>query len=136
MNQKPFRSCGLLLHTVVFALCICNLGPCSFHAAAQSANSSKSGQDGLSPILTNNPIYQRDLWLWKQRAFPLSDIPKGARNRALDQITRSQGKGATQSPSKGGTTTTKTGDTIKTGTGTSGPPTGGANQWVSIGPSP
>src|SRR5260370_18602289 len=40
----------------------------------------------LSPLVTNSPAYQRSLWFWEQRAFPLGYIPTGARAAAVSQI--------------------------------------------------
>src|ERR1700693_4183770 len=88
MNQNPSPSRWLAFGArtawerwrLAGSLALWIFGLWTFNASAESPN------QGLSPILTNNPIYQRDMWFWKQRAFPLSDIPTGARSRALDQI--------------------------------------------------
>src|SRR2546421_5791943 len=74
------------------------------------------GGDGLSPVLTNSPIYQRELWFWKQRAYPLSAIPDGARQNAVNKIQQIQSQAAR----------TKKG----------APPPAPGNVWVNIGPTP
>src|SRR4030095_2922555 len=40
----------------------------------------------LPPLLTNSTQFQRDWWLFQQRASPLGFIPKNARMRALHEI--------------------------------------------------
>src|SRR5207247_11360973 len=93
---------------LLFAIAAC---PVWFsHAVAR-----QTGGDGLSPILTNNPVYQRQLWFWKQRAFPLPDIPDGARQRAVNTIQQIQSQAA---PTR------------------RGPPPPPGNLWVNIGPAP
>src|SRR5207245_5787242 len=101
-----------------FALCAIALAP-SISTFAQD-----NSIPALSPILTNNPIYQRDLWFWKQRAFPLGYIPTGARNQALDQIHLVQSQTGALGPTRP--------DSGPPG----GPPPSGGNLWVNIGPAP
>src|SRR5437899_2916298 len=103
MNLKLHRNLPVAI--VACAVCISGVA-----ALAQP------GSDGLSPILTNNPIYKRELWFWKQRAFPLPGIPDAARQNAVNKVQQIQSQ----------TTRTKKG----------GPPPAPGNLWVNIGPTP
>jgi photosystem II stability/assembly factor-like uncharacterized protein len=109
MKKRTFDSflLGLWVRWVSMGLCLIGF----FSLTLSSVSQSQNIRSDWPEVLLKSKAFQRELWFFKQRAFPLGYIPLGARLRALKELERLPKDIRTTQPVQG-------------------------NVWTSIGPAP